>query len=313
WVNQGGTYKVEHAGSYMWSPLREKDGTRSQAYENMKEVCPGDFIFSHFEGHIGAIGTALSYSEAYPRPEEFPDHQNKGNREGWKISIEYRHDIRKFSPKDHFDELKPLLPSKYSPLASDKKASQKMYLSRISPELAKKLMDLMNLTPTDFPPAENVDTLASDRPLKPGDAEELKQIEFNQEIDETTRLALIESRRGQGLFRRRVCRLEKYCRVSGIKNPSFLVASHIKPWRESTNLERLDGDNGLLLSPNIDRLFDRNFISFSAAGGLLVSPLLTPEERIQFGLDQIVTVGEFTEGQRQYLAYHRGRLKGLPS
>ena len=73
----------------------------------------------------------------------------------------------------------------------------------------------------------------------------------------TERDALTKARLGQGLFRHRVAEREPACRVTGLKRQEFLVASHIKPWRDCDNSERLDGANGLLLSPHVDKLFDR--------------------------------------------------------
>lgn len=309
WVNQGGTHVVEHAGAYMWSPLREVNGARNQAYENMKAVAPGDLIFSHFKAHIGAIGTAFSYSYAAPRPDEFPDEQNKGIREGWQVNVQYRTDIKRFSPKAHLAELMPLLPAKYSPLQSNGIAAMKLYLVQLSPPLADKLMELIGITAADFPSVTNLDTPDAQHLNTATDAAEIKKIEQDNSPRETEKVDLVNARRGQGLFRQRVCKLERRCRISGISNPSFLIASHIKPWHASSNAERLDGENGLLLSPNTDRLFDRNFISFDDAGTVLVSPLLTPEERAQFGLDKVINAGTFTAGQKRYLAHHRERLK----
>jgi predicted restriction endonuclease len=64
----------------------------------------------------------------------------------------------------------------------------------------------------------------------------------------------------------------------GDKRPTreeHLRASHCKPWRDSSNEERLDGENGLLLRPNADHLFDRGFIGFEDNGDVLVSPVGT--------------------------------------
>ena len=81
--------------------------------------------------------------------------------------------------------------------------------------------------------------------------------------------ALTKARLGQGLFRQRVAEQEPICRVTGLARQEFLIASHIKPWRDCDHQERLDGANGLLLSPHIDKLFDRHWISFDRDGHLL--------------------------------------------
>ena len=92
-------------------------------------------------------------------------------------------------------------------------------------------------------------------------------------ITDTVKEALVLARRGQGLFRARVQTIETHCRVTRVDRPEHLRASHCKPWRDATNEERLDGDNGLLLTPTIDHLFDRGFISFDPDGHLLISPV----------------------------------------
>ena len=77
---------------------------------------------------------------------------------------------------------------------------------------------------------------------------------------------LRKSSRGQGRFRADVLKLEGSCRLTGISDPSLLIASHIKPWRNCSPTEKLDANNGLALTPNADRLFDHGLISFSDEG-----------------------------------------------
>ena len=92
-------------------------------------------------------------------------------------------------------------------------------------------------------------------------------------IEATAKSALILARRGQGLFKQRVRQVERRCRITGVERIEHLRASHCKPWRDSSDPEHLDGENGLLLTPSIDHLFDRRFIAFEADGRLLVSPV----------------------------------------
>ncbi len=95
-----------------------------------------------------------------------------------------------------------------------------------------------------------------------------------------------------------------YHRVS---NPEHLRASHCKPWRDGSNDERLDGENGLLPTPSIDHLFDRGFIGFGVSGTLLVSPVAHGPslERMGVNVRERVNVGGFAEGQRGYLECHQ--------
>src|SRR2546430_5303931 len=101
--------------------------------------------------------------------------------------------------------------------------------------------------------------------------------------------------------------LESACRITGVNREEHLRASHCKPWRDSTNAERLDGENGLLLTPNADHLFDRGFIGFEDNGDVLVSPVAHAASLMKLGFEvtRSLNVGRFSEGQRRYLRFHR--------
>jgi len=112
------------------------------------------------------------------------------------------------------------------------------------------------------------------------------------------REAIIRARRGQGIFKQRVMPIERRCRLTGVANPIHLAASHCKPWRDSTNEERLNGENGLLLTPSIDHLFDRGFIGFEDSGRLVISPVAHLPSLQPMGVDTrgVVIVAGFIEG-----------------
>ncbi len=136
------------------------------------------------------------------------------------------------------------------------------------------------------------------------------QIAARASIPETTRKALIQARRGQGQFKQNVISMEPRCRLTGVVNPTHLIASHIKPWRESNDDERLAGANGLLLTPSVDHLFDRGFISFADDGALLISPVadLDALPRMGIPLGGRVQTGSFNSDQRHFLDYHRKEI-----
>jgi putative restriction endonuclease len=98
-----------------------------------------------------------------------------------------------------------------------------------------------------------------------------REVATDKTLPETDRMAKIRARRGHGLFKDRVSQIESRCRITGVRNPVHLIASHCKPWRDSSNEERLNGENGLLLTPSIDHLFDRGFIGFEDNGRLIIS------------------------------------------
>lgn len=97
-----------------------------------------------------------------------------------------------------------------------------------------------------------------------------------------------------------------------VDNPAHLRASHAKPWRDciNNNDERLDGENGSLLTPSIDHLFDRGFITFEDSGVLVLSPIahLPSLNRMGVPTQESLNVGGFTAGQKQYLEYHRASV-----
>jgi hypothetical protein len=136
---------------------------------------------------------------------------------------------------------------------------------------------------------------------------EMNRIRTDSDIPDTTRQAIVLARRGQGEFKRRVMEIERACRITGVTRLEHLRASHCKPWRDATNEERLDGENGLLLTPNADHLFDRGFIGFDDNGDLLISPVAHKESLVRLGLQvgRATNVGHFSVRQRRYLEYHR--------
>jgi HNH endonuclease len=106
------------------------------------------------------------------------------------------------------------------------------------------------------------------------------------DVPDTEREALTKARIGQGIFRNEVVALWGCCAVTRCSLSRILVASHIVPWRDSTNAERLDPFNGLLLTPNFDRLFDQCLISFSDDGSILLSKNLSDEMRAALGVTE---------------------------
>lgn len=129
-------------------------------------------------------------------------------------------------------------------------------------------------------------------------------IENDPNLSATEKEAMIWSRRGQSLFRRRLIDYWGGCAISECKNEGLLVASHIKPWKDSTSDERLDLFNGLLLLPNYDRLFDEGYMTFTPEGKALYSKLLSVEDKILLGLTDGLSLRRVEDGHKKYLEYH---------
>jgi HNH endonuclease len=279
WVNQNQTFQQEIAGNYLWSPKRNSDGERNPFYESMREVAPGDVIFSFVETRIIAIGIAKSHCWECPKPPEFGSAGQNWENIGWRVNVSFAQLLNKLRPKEHIGILKAVLPDRYSPLQSNGNGNQGVYLTELSSDFAEVLRGLIGeeartLIASSSSPAttENGGIVTGDD-LDVWERKLEEQIEGDTSVPETEREAIVRARCGQGLFKRRVMEIENRCRVTGVDNLAHLLASHCKPWRDSSNEERLNGENGLLLTPSIDHLFDRGFIGFEDSGTLIISPV----------------------------------------
>lgn len=116
---------------------------------------------------------------------------------------------------------------------------------------------------------------------------------------------LINARRGQGVFRSNLEKIEINCRITGLRSIQHLRASHIKPWRKSDDQEKIDGHNGLLLSPHCDHLFDRGWVTFNDDGVMITSGALEREVLLSWRIEPPAAPSEFLPRQVEYLEYHR--------
>jgi putative restriction endonuclease len=310
WVNQNQTYRHEVTGGYLWSPKRNANGARNPFYESMREVAPSDLIFSFMDTRILALGIAKSYRWKSPKPAEFGSSGQNWENIGWRVKVHFAELANKVRPKDHIDILRPLLPSKYSPLQPNGNGLQSVYLTELPTTLAEVLISLIGqevapiaISAAKVKPVSTDDLDSWERKIEQG-------VINDSSIPETDRSAIISARKGQGLFKERVGTIESKCRITAVENPVHLVASHCKPWRDAANEERLNGENGLLLTPSIDHLFDRGFIGFESNGALIISPVAHRPSLQRMGIDttKAINVGAFTSGQRQFLDFHRNAV-----
>ena len=301
WVNQGKTFEQELRGSYLWAPKLQRDGNRLKSYEFMKDVRVGDQVFSYHNQAIRAVGVVTNGAISQDKPGELTQ---DWNNEGWLVQVEFVLTELPYKPKSELETIRKMLPTTYSPLDKNGNGAQKLYLSKISDELADYLFakvapGLIVAIEGDLPPLSSADQAQID---------EEESVWNDASISETTRKQLIAARRGQGVFRERVFGFERRCRVTHVVEPALLIASHIKPWSASSPTERLDGNNGLMLSPHFDRLFDRGFMSFTDSGEILLAQNLSSDVLEKWHLGTYRNVGAFTSLQKTYLEYHRDQV-----
>jgi putative restriction endonuclease len=301
WVNQGQTHSHEVAGGYLWAPKLDKSGRHRIAYDSMLSLQLGDCVFSYFRGAIRAVGVVMGKARSCPRP-NFGFANQFWDEDGWLVDVEFQVLESAFDPKEMLDEYQQLGPETHGPINSQGRVNME-YLYAVSQSLGELYkhavsIDLVKLETVGR--AERSDEVANDL-----ENEVETDIRARTDIGPTEIRALTLARRGQGYFRKQVARVEPGCRLTGITDNRHLRASHIKPWSQSDDIERLDGANGLLLSPHVDHLFDQGYLSFHKSGRILKSDTLTADVIARWKLNLERNVGSFTKRQDQFLDFHR--------
>jgi putative restriction endonuclease len=304
WVNQNETYRTEVRGNFLWSPKVKANGARNPFYDTMRQVAPGDIVFSFCDTRIRALAIATGVAQTSPKP-DFGGAGLNWAEEGWFVPVYYCEFDTPVRPKEHIHTLRPFLPTRYSPLLPSGNGSQSVYLAEVPELMANALIGVIGAQVyfdalaalTGFPSTPDVE----------GDAE----ADAVADLGPTFKDQVIKARRGQGVFRANVMLVEEGCRVTHVTDRKHLRASHIKPWRDANDSERLSGENGLLLSPHIDHLFDKGYISFSNTQQLLVVPEVRSGLLDRWGIPPGVRTGDFNREQQAFLDYHRANVGPL--
>lgn len=126
--------------------------------------------------------------------------------------------------------------------------------------------------------------------------------------NKTERNGIVLSRVGQGYYREQLLKKWNYkCAVTGSSLTNILIASHIVPWKNATDEERLNANNGILLSPNYDALFDKGLITFNDDGSIVFSDIISSKELIALGIDKNASI-KVNEEMKPFLKKHRNSL-----
>lgn len=300
WVNQGKTYYEEKVGGYLWAPLMNSKGDSVFHWENMDKLFPGAIVLNYVKGNI--VGYCIAESNSYHsiQPIEFSS-QLGWSKEGRMVDAQYYRIEQPISIKEIYDQISSLLPDRYGPINHTYKEGEYVikanqgYLYELDKPLGTKLLSLLNIE-------------LSSNSFKNTDIKKDEVIQPNK----TERKGLVNSRIGQGKYRRLVMnRWDNKCAVTGSEIREVLIASHIVPWREATNKERLDVNNGLLLSPVFDALFDRNLISFDDSGKIILSKALSMNEYKRLGVTGAEIIQDLSSENKIYLKRHREKLSTL--
>lgn len=303
WVNQDKT-REEFEADFMWSPLTRKDGTSTPNYEFMSETSPGDLVVSYWASNLQGYGFVTNEPEVAPKP-AYREAESWATI-GWYVQVEFEPFESPFTPKDHIASIGPLLAEKNAPLQKDGRGRE-FYLTEISEDLASLLLKLGGVT---WSSAET--STSKDEPEKVRESYRPDELLDDQHQSDLTKnraplevKQLVNARRGQGRFKRNLQAIEKACRITGTKKIGHLIASHIRPWRLSNDHQKLDGNNGLLLAPHVDHLFNSGWISFDSDGTMLCSKHLSKEVLDKWSIPHTKNVGAFNDNQAAYLEFHR--------
>jgi hypothetical protein len=296
WVNQGKTYTEEKDGGYLWAPINNNTGRSFFHWDNMDKIVPGDVIFNYKKGVVLGYCIAESYSYKSIKPSEFSKDLGWESN-GRMVDVKYHSVETPTSISDVYDDIEEYLPSEYSPLnvsifkGETKIRANQGYLYELNDDLGDLLLKILGIRELNVKSFKGVERSDYTKPTV------------------TERSGLVTSRVGQGKYRRELMyRWNNRCAVTGLTSTNLLIASHIVPWSESTDEERLDVNNGLLLSPIYDALFDNNLISFNNDGTIILSNSITKDEYAKIGVTGKESIRGLNESNIQYLQRQRKKL-----
>ena len=219
-----------------------------------------------------------------------------------KLSISEKDDCRIYFRKDRIRvNLNPNLEDKF------RKVNHKWYFTikgKYKP--TPKIID-----PTPFVPFDNIEAflfeLFFEKEYENSLTHIAEQIDnniSNLKLPGKTRKAIVNQRVGQGIFRDVLLKRYKKCCLCDVSNISLLRASHIKPWADSNSEEKLSVDNGFIMCPNHDLLFDRGYISFDDEGNIIISDKLSETDLNAMQVKRDMRI-KLTDYNKLFLKYHR--------
>jgi len=287
WVNLGTSHKEVKDFKFLWAPAYSinKNGKKvtNKGWEQVPKIQKDDVIFCHKKGSIIYIAKAKKAAYAAKRPKSRTYKEWKS--EGYKVDVSLKVLDEPVSVDVFKDEFTKRFNSKCSPVVyTIKNKTAQNYMCFIPDAAALLISQRLEFLPFDI--SENSG---------------IKQ----KRITKTHRKALVNARIGQGQFRADVLKVWKNkCPVSNIARPDLLIASHILPWKLSNNEEKLDRYNGIALSPNVDKLFDKGFISFSSKGDMIIHPDFSINNISLLGIDPEIKISGINKYHSLYLDKH---------
>jgi len=136
WVNHKQTFQQEFFGKYIWSPKLKRNNQINRFYETMREVAPGDIVFSYANGAVQGFGLARTHCYTSPRPDEFGHIGQAWNEVGWRVDVDFQKFTEPVFPSQHMQAIAQTLPKRFSPIRANGYGNQGVYLAQIAQPMA---------------------------------------------------------------------------------------------------------------------------------------------------------------------------------
>ena len=276
--------------NFLWAPTKS---SYFFFHKNVQEVRKGDVIFINHNAQI------VGYSEAITDPYENYNENTTWDPNGHRVDIKVTPLDLPFKMKDYKDKVLEYKNKveKYFPYNIDGNGNQG-YLYEITEEFADFIKAII---------LEKENKKIESAFSKKAIVEEIDRIIENKNLVGKDAEAIVKIRINQNVFRQQLLNIEKKCKLCGLSNEKLLIASHIKPWSESSEDEKLHIHNGFLFCPHHDKLFDKFLISFEEDGRIIISEKLSKEDRILLNIREDLRI-ELNNENKKYLKWHRGKF-----
>lgn len=294
-VMQGRTYLEEKAKGVIWSSIKDKSGQTPHSWERLKEVKEGDAIFHYVKGAIVAI--SIAKQRCY---EGINPYDENSSIVGFTVETDYEELERPLHIKENLEAIRSLFPLKYSAFQEDGDGNQG-YLYPCNELLTLKLLELISDLNIYEKAQEQLEFAISTIASK----ERNTLIPVLTELESEAKAKL---RKGQQIFTQGLLPLwDQQCALCGINLPALLKATHSKPWKDSTDEERLDIYNGLLLCHNHEALYAQGYIAFDGSGKIHISSEINSSEYGKYGIHSKMRVNR-REGNKPYFKWHKRNI-----
>lgn len=286
-VMQGDTYKEEKAHGIIKAPMKDKAGTVPHSWERVARLKKGDRTFHYAKGELVAVGTIREDAKA--AMESGAGH--------WESPCEYLELQEPLEIGSHISRLAPHFPLKYSAFQPDGNGNSG-YLYPCNEQLALELLAILAVA--KWRHIEQLEFIYESVHLEKYNS--LTAWMMDTEFLIREKITSYTSRFRQELLER----WGHSCAVCGLPNEAVLRAVYCKPWTDSSDQERIDPANGVLLCANHAALYEDGQISFTGAGTLRMVKELQPEA-LRYNLKKHTRI-QATEENTPYFRWHRNNL-----